>query len=331
MSGLNPPLLEVQSLKTQFLSAGGVVPAVNGVNFTLARGETLGLVGESGCGKTVTALSILRLIPESTGHLTGNIFFEGQDLLNLTPAQMRRVRGNSISMIFQEPMTALNPVLTIGDQIMEVLQLHRGLNHNAALTEAAQCLTRVGLSDPQARLKQYPHQLSGGLRQRAMIAMSLACDPQLVIADEPTTALDVTIQAQILALMTRLKAELQMAMLLITHNLGVVAQIAERVAVMYGGLIVETAPTPALFAQPRHPYTAGLLASVPRLNFSAPAEEELHAIAGHVPSPRELPPGCFFQPRCSKAFAACDQPPPWVEVGDRHGVLCWLYESGSNQ
>lgn len=325
MTRVNPPLLEVRHLKTYFQTGAGVVPAVNDVSFQLAPGETLGLVGESGCGKTVTALSILRLIPASTGQQEGEIRFAGEDLMRLSAKAMRRLRGNRISMVFQEPMTALNPVLTIGDQISEVLRLHRGLRGKAARTEAARCLSLVGMPDAARRLQQYPHELSGGLRQRALIAMALACEPQLVIADEPTTALDVTIQAQILNLLTRLQAELQMAILLITHNLGVVAQIAERVAVMYAGVIVESAPTAALFDHPRHPYTKGLLASVPRLDFTGPRQRSLYAIPGQVPGPQELPSGCPFQPRCAEASEVCQQAPPWVEVGPQQGVRCWRY------
>ena len=325
MPHLNLPLLEVEHLRTHFQTSAGAVPAVNDVSFSIAAGETLGLVGESGCGKTVTALSILRLIPSGLGQLAGKIRFEGQDLMRLSPAQMRHLRGNRISMVFQEPMTALNPVLTIGDQIAEVLRLHRRLGRQAAWNEAVNCLSWVGMPDARRRLKQYPHELSGGLRQRALIAMALACQPQLVIADEPTTALDVTIQAQILALMNRLKADLQMAMLLITHNLGIVAQLADRLAVMYAGAIVESAPTAQLFARPRHPYTQGLLASVPRLDFIGPRHQQLYAIPGQVPNPQELPPGCPFQPRCPQAMATCRQHPPWVEVEAGHGVSCWLF------
>jgi peptide/nickel transport system ATP-binding protein len=243
----------------------------------------------------------------------------------LKPAEIRRIRGNHIAMVFQEPMTALNPVLTVGDQISEVLRLHRGLSPPAAWEEAGRGLARVGIADPEQRLHQYPHELSGGLRQRALIAMALACEPQLVIADEPTTALDVTIQAQILALISRLQSELNMALLLISHNLGVVAQITDRVAVMYAGFIVETAPTTKLFAQPQHPYTKGLLASVPKLNFQD-RPEDLQAIHGQVPNLWELPVGCPFQPRCSQAFAACRQAPPWAQVAADHGVFCWLLQ-----
>jgi oligopeptide/dipeptide ABC transporter ATP-binding protein len=327
MSDLTGPLLRVRDLKTAFQTPAGLIPAVNGVNFSLRAGETLGLVGESGCGKTVTALSILRLLPEQVSRQSGQILFDEQDLMALKGPEMRAIRGNRIAMIFQEPMTALNPVLTIGEQISEVLRLHRGLSKAAAWEEAGRGLVRVGIADPEQRLPQYPHQLSGGLRQRALIAMALACEPQLVIADEPTTALDVTIQAQILALISRLQRELNMALLLISHNLGVVAQITDQVAVMYAGVIVERAPTTRLFAGPKHPYTKGLLASVPKLDFQD-IPEDLQAIHGQVPNLWELPAGCPFQPRCSQAFDACRQPPPWIEVAEDHGVLCWLYQDG---
>ncbi len=319
-----------EDLKTAFQTPAGLIPAVNGVNFSLRAGETLGLVGESGCGKTVTALSILRLLPEHLSRQSGQILFDDRDLMALKGPEMRAIRGNRIAMIFQEPMTALNPVLTIGDQISEVLRLHRGLSKAAAWEEAGRGLVRVGIADPEQRLHQYPHQLSGGLRQRALIAMALACEPQLVIADEPTTALDVTIQAQILALISRLQTELNMALLLISHNLGVVAQITDRVAVMYAGVIVEAAPTTRLFAAPHHPYTQGLLASVPKLDFQD-NPEDLQAIHGQVPNLWELPAGCPFQPRCPQAFDACRQPPPWIQVAEDHGVLCWLYQDGGSR
>ena len=328
MSDVTPPLLRIQDLKTVFQTPAGLMTAVNGVNFSLRAGETLGLVGESGCGKTVTALSILRLLPEHQSRASGQIFFADQDLMTLTGHEMRAIRGNRIAMIFQEPMTALNPVLTIGDQISEVLRLHRGLSKKAAWEEAGRGLVRVGIADPEERLQQYPHQLSGGLRQRALIAMALACEPQLVIADEPTTALDVTIQAQILALIARLQTQLNMALLLISHNLGVVAQITDRVAVMYAGLIVEAAPTSSLFARPQHPYTRGLLASVPKLDFQE-KPQDLQAIHGQVPNLEDLPAGCPFQPRCAQAFEACRQAPPWIQVAEDHGVLCWLYQDDS--
>jgi oligopeptide/dipeptide ABC transporter ATP-binding protein len=325
MSDLNQPLLEVRNLNTAFQTPMGVIPAVNGVSFSLKAGETLGLVGESGCGKTVTALSVLRLLPEHLSQQSGQIVFAGQDLMTLKKPEMRAIRGNRIAMIFQEPMSALNPVLTIGDQISEALRLHRGLSKAAAWKEAARGLARVGIADPEQRLDQYPHQLSGGLRQRALIAMALACEPQLVIADEPTTALDVTIQAQILALIAKLQAQLNMALLLISHNLGVVAQITDRVVVMYAGLIMETAPTASLFASPHHPYTKGLLASVPKLDFRD-TPEDLQAIAGQVPNLGDLPAGCPFAPRCHQALNKCREMPPWIQLDADHGVLCWLYE-----
>mgnify|MGYP005843846367 CR=1 FL=1 len=324
MSGLNTPLLEVRDLTAAFQTPAGLVPAVNGISFHLDPGETLGLVGESGCGKTVTALAILRLLPEHTSRQSGRVLFAGQDLMALSPPDIRAIRGNRVAMIFQEPMTALNPVLTIGEQISEVLRLHRGLTRAAAWTEAGRSLLQVGIADPEPRLRQYPHQLSGGLRQRALIAMALVCQPQLIIADEPTTALDVTIQAQILALLAELRARLNMALLLISHNLGVVAQITDRVAVMYAGRMVETAPTTRLFAAPHHPYTQGLLASVPKLDFQeVPAR--LQPIPGQVPSLGQVPPGCPFQARCPQAFAACQEPPPWLPVAAAHRVACWLY------
>jgi len=329
MSSVSRPLLQVQDLHAAFATPNGLVPAVDGVSFSLSAGKTLGLVGESGCGKTVTALTILRLLPEATSHYRGQVWFAGQELLSLPTADIRTIRGNRIAMIFQEPMTALNPVLTIGEQISEVLRLHRGLSRAAAWEEAGRSLLQVGIADPASRLSQYPHQLSGGLRQRALIAMALVCRPQLVIADEPTTALDVTIQAQILALLAELQAGLNMALLLISHNLGVVAQITDRVAVMYAGRLVETAGTVQLFAQPRHPYTRGLLASVPKLNFHS-APDPLQAIPGQVPSLGEIPPGCPFQPRCPRAFSSCNQPPPWFQVGPEHQVACWLYAPGGN-
>ncbi len=325
MSDLTMPLLEVRDLRTVFQTPMGLIPAVKGVNFRLRAGETLGLVGESGCGKTVTALSILRLLPEHITRQSGQLLFEGRDLMALKGPEMRAIRGNRIAMIFQEPMTALNPVLTIGDQISEVLRLHRGLSKAAAWKEAGLGLVRVGMADPEQRLHQYPHQLSGGLRQRALIAMALACEPQLVIADEPTTALDVTIQAQILDLIAGLQSQLNMALLLISHNLGVVAQITDRVVVMYAGLIMEAASTESIFASPHHPYTRGLLASVPKLDFRE-TPEKLQAIAGQVPNLGELPAGCPFQSRCLEAFEACQEMPPWIQVAEDHGVLCWLYK-----
>jgi len=317
------PLLEVRDLTVIFATERGRVRAVAGVSFDLAPGETLGLVGESGCGKTVTAMSILRLLPPLVAQVTGEIRFQGENLETSPDSRMRQIRGDRIAMVFQEPMTALNPVLTVGEQVAEALRLHRGLSHQAAWREAGAALARVGFPDAAARLNQYPHQLSGGLRQRALMAMALACDPELLIADEPTTALDVTIQAQILALLAKLKAELGLAVLFITHNLGIVAQTADRVAVMYAGLIVEQAPTSELFARPDHPYTRGLLGSVPRLDFKHPPGEILTAIHGHLPT--EPPPGCLFRDRCPLAHDRCLNEPPWVEVDPGHLVRCWNY------
>jgi len=321
-SSVAQPLLEVQELRVHFDLPGGRLRAVAGVSFTLKAGETLGLVGESGCGKTVTALSILRLLPEPPAEVAGTVRFRDEELSAAPPARLRQVRGNRIAMVFQEPMTALNPVLTVGEQVAEVLRLHRGLGHQEALREAAAALTRVGLPEAEGRLGQYPHQLSGGLRQRALMAMALACNPDLLIADEPTTALDVTIQAQILALLARLQEEMGLAVLFITHNLGIVAQTADRVAVMYAGLIVEEARTRDLFKAPAHPYTRGLLASVPKLDFGQAPGEVLAAVPGQVP--QEPPPGCGFRDRCPEAQPRCREEPPWVEAGPEHRVRCWM-------
>ncbi len=315
------PLLEVKDLTVHFPTPAGPLRAVGGVSFALAPGETLGLVGESGCGKTVTALSILRLLPEA--EMTGEIFFLGEDLKKCTAAQLQQLRGDRLAMVFQEPMTALNPVLTIGEQVAEVLRRHRGLGRQAAWREATAALSRVGLPDAARQAEQYPHQLSGGLRQRALMAMALACGPVLLIADEPTTALDVTIQAQILGLLSRLKAELGLAVLFITHHMGIVAQTADRVAVMYAGLLVEQAKVLPLFKNPSHPYTRGLLASVPRLDFHRPPGRIMPAVKGQLPV--EPPPGCLFADRCPEARARCQEPPPWVEVGPDHLVRCWNF------
>ncbi|MCL6621741.1 MAG: ABC transporter ATP-binding protein [Syntrophobacterales bacterium] len=319
-----PPLLSLRDVQVHFDLPAGRLQAVGGVSFDLSPGETLGLVGESGCGKTVTAHAILRLLPE-TALVRGQILFEGEDLLSWPPERLRTVRGNRIGMVFQEPMTALNPVFTIGEQVAEVLMVHRGLSRAAALKEAARALTRVGLPDAPRRLKQYPHQLSGGLRQRVLIAMALALSPALLIADEPTTALDVTIQAQILELLRRLRRELGLAVLFITHNLGIVAQVAERVAVMYAGLLLEEAPTPRLFKSPCHPYTQGLLASVPRLDFTRPPGAPLLSIPGQVPDLFRPPGGCLFAERCPRRFEPCGEVPPWATVAPGHRVRCWLY------
>jgi oligopeptide/dipeptide ABC transporter ATP-binding protein len=293
----------------------------------LARGETVGVVGESGCGKSVTALSILRLVPDPPGRITGGqIRFEGTNLLELSQADMRKVRGNDISMIFQEPMTSLNPVFTIGNQIAEAVRLHQGLSKREALEKSIEMLTLVGIPVPARRVHEYPHQLSGGMRQRAMIAMALSCNPKVLIADEPTTALDVTIQAQILDLMRNLQHELGTAILMITHDLGVVAEMARKVVVMYAGKVVEQAPVEEIFAEPNHPYTQGLLQSLPRVDKDATGgKHRLQEIPGIVPSLINLPPGCKFASRCPKVMAICEeQEPPLEQVGPQHYSACWL-------
>jgi len=315
------PLLNIRNLQTFFFTPAGLVKAINGIDLQIEAGETLALVGESGCGKSLTALSLLRLVPEPGRIVGGEISFAGQDLLHMPLPEMRRVRGNRIGMIFQEPMTSLNPVLKVGDQVAEVLRLHRGDDRERAAAGAVEMLGRVGIPAPAERARDYPHQLSGGLRQRVMIAMALACDPQLLIADEPTTALDVTIQAQIMELLAKAKAERGMATLLITHDLGIVAQFAERVAIMYAGLIMESAPVGKLFAAPRHPYTSGLLGCVPKLGEK---RRRLTPIEGTVPTPGRLPEGCPFLERCPAAFAPCHgELPPLVEVNPGHRVRCW--------
>jgi len=320
-SGVNDPVLQVIGLRTQFRTKRGLVKAVDGLDLALHPGETFGLVGESGCGKSVTALSILRLLPKPAGRIAGGrILFDGMDLTAAGEAEIRKIRGNRISMIFQEPMTSLNPVYTIGFQVEEVLRKHRGMSRAEARTEAARMLGLVGMPEPTARLDDYPHQFSGGMRQRAMIAMALACRPMVMIADEPTTALDVTIQAQILDLIARLKAEFGMAVLLITHDLGVVAEICRSVAVMYAGKVVESAEVDVLFSQPAHPYTVGLFNSLPRV---ARRTGTLKPIPGVVPSLVDLPPGCSFQDRCFQRHDACREEPPWREVGPGHHARCW--------
>ena len=329
MSPVTTPLLRVDGLKTHFFTRDGVVRAVDGVSFDVHAGETLAVVGESGCGKSVTSLSILRLIASPPGRtVAGRILFEGRDLLELSEPAMRRVRGNEISMIFQEPMTSLNPVLTNGRQIAEALSLHRGLGAAAALTRAVEMLGLVNIPEPARRAAEYPHQLSGGMRQRVMIAMALACDPKLLIADEPTTALDVTIQAQILDLMRAIKAKSGAAIMLITHDLGVVAEMAQRVVVMYAGRIVEAAPVAALFARPRHPYTLGLLRSIPRLDAAADstaaARKRLVEIPGMVPSLREPIAGGAFAARCAHVTDRCRREVPSLETkAPGHSVACW--------
>jgi len=317
-----PPRLAVNNLRSYFFTRSGLVKAVDDVSFTIDSAETLALVGESGCGKSMTALSLLRLLPEPGRIVAGEIRLDGRDLLRLPQIEMRRIRGNQISMIFQEPMTSLNPVLRIGEQIAEVLRLHQGLGPKPALEQAAELLHQVGISDPGRRLRDYPHQLSGGQRQRVMIAMALACNPQLLIADEPTTALDVTVQAQIMDLLAKLKAERRMATLLITHDLGIVASNAERVAVMYAGQIVETGMVPQLFDNPLHPYTQGLLNCIPRLG----QKEPLATIAGQLSNLREHQDGCLFIDRCTGPVAPCgNQPPQLKEQEPGHWVRCWRY------
>lgn len=317
-------LLEVRGLKTYFYTEDGVVPAVDGVDFVLNKGETLGIVGESGCGKSVTSLSIMRLIPDPPGKIVeGEILFEGSNLLEKTEAEMRNIRGNDISMIFQEPMTSLNPVFTIGDQIMEAIILHQRLNKAEARERAIEMLRLVGIPSPERRVDEYPHQLSGGMRQRVMIAMALSCNPKLLIADEPTTALDVTIQAQILDLMRKLRDEFGTAIMLITHDLGVVAELAERVVVMYAGKIVEKADVKLLFGNPLHPYTVGLLGSIPKLTEQ---QDRLQVIEGVVPHPAFMPKGCRFHPRCKEAREICKvEEPELLEHSPGHLVACWKY------
>ncbi len=321
-------LLEVKNLQTHFKTRAGLVRAVDGVSFYLDRGELLGLVGESGCGKSMTALSIMRLVASPGRTVGGEIIFDGRDLLKLSNAEMRAVRGNDIAMIFQDPMTSLNPVFTVGEQIAEALRLHRKLSRPQAREAAIAAMREVAIPDPGTRVNDYPHQLSGGMRQRVMIAMALACDPKLLIADEPTTALDVTIQAQILDLLDNLRKTRELAVLLITHDLGVVAEVADRVAVMYTGKIVEESPVDELFAKPKHPYTEGLLHSVPKLTEEGVARaERLQTIEGVVPSPTNLPPGCHFEPRCPYRMPRCKEGEiPLYPAGEGVVVRCVLYD-----
>jgi oligopeptide/dipeptide ABC transporter ATP-binding protein len=315
------PLLDIRNLQTFFFTSTGLVKAINGVDLHIETGETLALVGESGCGKSMTALSLLRLVPDPGRIVGGDILFAGRDLLRMPIEEMRRVRGNRIGMVFQEPMTSLNPVLRVGEQVAEILRLHQGCDRAQAAAEAITMLAKVGLPAAEDRARDYPHQLSGGMRQRVMIAMALACDPQLLIADEPTTALDVTIQAQIMELLADCQAERGMATLLITHDLGIVAQHADRVAIMYAGRIMESAPVRELFAAPAHPYTRGLLACVPKLGEK---RQRLTPIEGTLPTPGQLPEGCSFLDRCPEAFAPCrGELPPLREIRPGHQVRCW--------
>jgi peptide/nickel transport system ATP-binding protein len=322
------PLLQVRGLKTYFFTDEGVIRAVDGVDLTIHRGETLGVVGESGCGKSVTALSIMRLIPQPPGRIVeGQILYNGRNLLDLPPAQMRKIRGKEISMIFQEPMTSLNPVFTVGEQIAEAIRLHEGASRRDAWDKTVEMLRLVHIPNPERRAKEYPHQLSGGMRQRVMIAMALSCNPKLLIADEPTTALDVTIQAQILELLNELKARFNMAVMLITHDMGVIAETAQRVVVMYAAQVVEEAPVVELFKEPLHPYTQGLLRSIPRIDVAATQKRKLETIPGTVPVLRgDIKPGCRFAPRCQFAKPQYyENTPPLKEVRPGHKVACFLY------
>ncbi len=327
------PLLDVKDLRTYFNTDEGVSKAVDGVSFSVPRGKTLAIVGESGCGKSVTALSILQLVPEPTGKIeTGSILLDGVDMLKLDEKEMRKIRGNRISMIFQEPMTALNPVFTIGNQLCETIKLHQTMTAEERKSLAIRLLQQVGIPESEARLKTYPHHLSGGMRQRVMIAMALASKPDLLIADEPTTALDVTIQAQILHLLNELQEQMGMSILLITHDLGVVAQMAHAVAVMYAGKIVEYADVAELYARPLHPYTKGLFAAIPRLGMTK-SGGRLNTIPGQVSSPLNFPKGCRFNPRCSECRndpRCLHDEPPLIEHYPGHLAACWHIESSQN-
>ena len=320
-------LLRIEDLHTYFFTHEGVVKAVNGIDLSIPKGETLGLVGESGCGKSVTSLSIMRLNQKPQGRIVkGNIFLDGINLLELSEKQMRDVRGNLVSMIYQEPMTSLNPVFTVGNQITEAIRRHQKVEKRRATRLAVEMLQKVGIPNPNKRMKEYPHQLSGGMRQRAMIAMALSCNPKLLIADEPTTALDGTIQAQILDLMNKLKKDLGASILLITHDLAVIAEMAQSVAVMYAGRIIEYAEVVEFFMNPKHPYTLGLMDSIPKMD-EIPPDRMLKAIPGIVPSLLQLPKGCSFQDRCSYAFERCfNDSPHLFEPDSGHRVRCWKYE-----
>ena len=319
-------LLEVNNLTTHFFTQDGVVKAVDGITYDLEEGEVLGVVGESGCGKSVHALSIMRLVPSPPGRtVAGEVVFEGEDLLKMDDAEMRNIRGNRIAMVFQEPMTSLNPVLTIGRQLTETLELHQGMSKQQARTRAAELLSTVGIPDADRRLVDYPHQFSGGMRQRVMIAMALSCNPKLIIADEPTTALDVTIQAQILELMQDLARDFGTAMIIITHNLGVVARYADNVNVMYAGKIIETGSAEEIYHNPRHPYTLALLNSVPRLDASE--RVKLDAIEGLPPDLVNLPEGCSFAPRCKYIYERCVEETPVLEMANEgHTSACWRHQ-----
>lgn len=321
---MNNALLEIRDLGVHFFVDEGRAKAVDGIDLVIRRGETVALVGESGCGKSVTALSIMQLVPRPGRIVKGQIFFNGQNIVKLTEKQMRRIRGNEISMVFQEPMTSLNPVLKIRDHMTEVIRLHEKVSKQEAFDRSVKMLSKVGIPDPERRIYEYPHQMSGGMRQRIMIAMALACRPKLVIADEPTTALDVTIQAQILDLMNKLQKDFGASILLITHDLGVVAEMARSVAVMYAGQIVEYTDIIRLFTEPKHPYTLGLMRSIPKMDEPIPEDRMLQTIPGMVPSPLDLPRGCYFQERCFLASDHCrSDNPPLFEVGSGHLARCW--------
>jgi oligopeptide transport system ATP-binding protein len=318
-------VLEIKDLHTSFFTHVGEVKAVRGVDIDVYEGEAVGIVGESGCGKSVTSLSIMRLVPSPGKIMSGQIYFQGEDLLSKTEKEMQKIRGNRIAMIFQDPMTSLNPVYTIGDQIMEPLRIHKGLDKKAANKKAMELLSEVGIPSPEKRLKQYPHEFSGGMRQRAMIAMALSCEPELVIADEPTTALDVTIQAQILELMKELRGRLNTSIMLITHDLGIVADLCSRIMVMYAGIIVEEGTIRDIFYDPRHPYTWGLLKSIPKVNLSS--RERLIPIHGQPPDLLKPPTGCPFVPRCPHSMRICkEQCPGAYTLSEHHKVACWLLE-----
>jgi oligopeptide/dipeptide ABC transporter ATP-binding protein len=323
------PLLKVNNLQTHFKSDAGVVKAVDGVSFAVSKGETLGIVGESGSGKSVTSLSIMRLLKDTPGQIAGGeILYDGQDLVKVSESQMREIRGNDIAMIFQEPMTSLNPVFKIGRQLEEAIRLHLKFGKKEARARAIEMLKAVGISRPDTIVDEFPHQLSGGMRQRVMIAMAMACNPKILIADEPTTALDVTIQAQILDLMRNLSETAETAILLITHDLGVVAEMCDRVVVMYAGRAVEESDVYSIFSNPKHPYTQGLLASIPKMGERV---DRLQSIPGNVPIPTRMPEGCKFAPRCPLAMEVCwEKEPAYKEVSTKHSVRCWLHEEVPN-
>jgi oligopeptide/dipeptide ABC transporter ATP-binding protein len=328
MNNTAPPQMQIRDLKTHFFTEDGVVRAVDGISYVLEKGQTLGLVGESGCGKSVSALSVMRLVSPPGRIVQGEILLDGLDLLGVPESGMRQVRGNRVSMIFQEPMTSLNPVFTIGNQIMEAIRVHQKVSRNEARDRTIEMLRKVKIPAAETRVDEFPHQMSGGMRQRVMIAMALACDPEVLIADEPTTALDVTIQAQIMELLAELQSDFEMSILLITHNLGLVAEVSDHIAVMYASKVVESTSTRELFASPLHPYTHGLLTSVPTLGM--PRDRELNVIPGQVPNPLHFPSGCKFHPRCPLAEERCQKEEPLLkEVRPGHWAACHMIEGGT--